>query len=69
MDQAVEKGAGRDHHRPDLDYFVQGGADATDLFRIEKNFVNDRLADLQVRLIFQHLLHPQPVEQAVGLGP
>ena len=69
VDQAVEKGAGGDHHRPDPDLLVDRGAEADDAAVVDQQAVDRGLAERQVRLVLQHRLHPQAVEEAVGLGP
>ena len=68
VDEAVEKGAGGHDHGPDAEDLVQRGADADHPAALDQDFIHHRLADSQVRLVFQHPLHAQPVEQPVGLG-
>ena len=69
MDQAVQKGAGGHHHRPGPDGFLEGGDAPRPPGHFRSEAVDHRLADIQVRLVFHDLLHPQPVAQPVGLGP
>ena len=69
MDQAVEKGAGGDHDRPDPDLLVDRGPQTDNAAVGDQQAVDRGLAERQVRLVLQHRFHPQAVEEAVGLGP
>ena len=68
MDEAVEEGAGGDYHGPDP-YLLVEGCPQTDYAAVfHDQRINDSLADRQILLIFKDGFHPQPVQQAVGLG-
>ena len=68
MDQAVQEGAGGEHHGAGADLAAIGGDDAGDIAMLDDQVLDRSLDHLEVRRGADRCLHRPAVELAVGLG-